>query len=272
MATRAARVAALYDIHGNLPALHAVLAEVDSLGVDAVVVGGDIVAGPMPVETMDALRARRDARFIRGNADRELAAGAPEPSSAAARPGWAWLTDRLDEEQRAWLAGLELSLTVEVEGLGSVLFCHGSPRSDEEIITRLTTDERLAPMVDDVAQPVVVCGHTHVQFDRAIVGRRVINAGSVGMPYQGEPGAYWALLTDVVELRRTAYDLDNAAELIGATGHPQATALIESLRHPPSGEEASSHFEKLALELESSDYGQLAPAQTRSSSSWFSSS
>jgi diadenosine tetraphosphatase ApaH/serine/threonine PP2A family protein phosphatase len=173
--------------------------------VDALVVGGDIVAGPMPVETLEALRARRDTRFIRGNADRELA--------------------------------------VEVEGLGSVLFCHGSPRSDEEIITRLTADERLAPMVDDVAEPVVVCGHTHVQFDRAIDDRRVINAGSVGMPYQHQPGAYWALLTDVVELRRTEYDLDNAAELIGATGHPKATALIESLRRPPSSEETSSHFE-----------------------------
>jgi predicted phosphodiesterase len=253
MATRAARVAALYDIHGNLPALNAVLAEVDSLGVDALVVGGDVVAGPMPVETLDALRARRDARFIRGNADRELAVGAPEPTTEAARPAWGWLCDRLDEEQRVWLAGLEPSLTVEVEGLGSVLFCHGSPRSDEEIITRLTTDERLAPMMDDVAEPVVVCGHTHVQFDRAIDGRRVINAGSVGLPYQGEPGAYWALLTDVVELRRTEYDLDDAAEQIGATGHPQATALIESLRLPPTGEEASSHFEKLALELESSD-------------------
>jgi predicted phosphodiesterase len=136
--------------------------------VDALVVGGDIVAGPMPVETLEALRARRDTRFIRGNADRELA--------------------------------------VEVEGLGSVLFFHWSPRSDEEIITRLTADERLAPMVDDVAEPVVVCGHTHVQFDRAIDDRRVINAGSVGMPYQHQPGAYWALLTDVVELRRTEYD------------------------------------------------------------------
>jgi diadenosine tetraphosphatase ApaH/serine/threonine PP2A family protein phosphatase len=108
-------------------------------------------------------------------------------------------------------------------------------------------------MMDDVAEPVVVCGHTHVQFDRAIDGRRVINAGSVGLPYQGEPGAYWALLTDIVELRRTEYDLDDAAEQIGATGHPQTTALIESLRRPPTGEEASSHFEKLALELESSD-------------------
>jgi predicted phosphodiesterase len=250
MAIPAARVAALYDIHGNLPALEAVLAEVDALGVDAVVVGGDVAAGPMPKETLEALRARRDACFIRGNADRELAVGAPEPTSEAARPAWSWLTDRLADEQRVWLAGLDLSLTAEVAGLGPVLFCHGSPRSDEEIITRLSPDERVIPMLIDVAEPVVVCGHTHVQFDRPIDGRRVVNAGSVGMPYQDRPGAYWALLTDVVDLRRTDYDLDEAAERIIATGHPDAADLVETLRNPPSGEAASLHFEKLAVEWE----------------------
>jgi predicted phosphodiesterase len=253
MAIRAERVAALYDIHGNLPALEAVLDEVDSLGVDLVFVGGDIAAGPLPTETLQALRARKDTRFIRGNADRELAVGAPEPDSEATRPAWRWLTDRIDEGQRIWLAGLDLTLSVEIEGLGSVLFCHGSPRSDEEIITRLSPNERVAPMMADVVEPVVVCGHTHVQFDRAIEHRRVINAGSVGMPYQGVPGAYWGLLTDVVELRRTEYDLDEAAKMIGATGHPQAAVLVGTLRNPPSGEDASSHFERIAVELERND-------------------
>ena len=252
MAIPAARVAALYDIHGNLPALEAVLAEVDSLGVDVVVIGGDFAAGPMPNETLRTLRARRGTHFIRGNADRELAVGAPEPTSEAARPAWSWLTDHLDDEQREWLAGLDLSLTVDVEGLGAVLFCHGSPRSDEEIITRLSPDERVAPMLTDVAEPVVVCGHTHVQFDRPIDGRRIVNAGSVGMPYQDRPGAYWALLSDVVDLRRTDYDLDEAAERIIAAEHPEAVDLVETLRNPPSGEAASLHFEKMAVELESS--------------------
>lgn len=250
MAIQAGRVAALYDIHGNLPALEAVLAEVDVLGVDAVVIGGDFAAGPMPRETLEVLHARRDARFIRGNADRELAVGAPEPTSEAARPAWSWLTDHLVDEQREWLAGLDLSLTVDVEGIGAVLFCHGSPRSDEEIITRSSPDERVAPMLTDVAEPVVVCGHTHVQFDRTIAGRRVINAGSVGMPYQDESGAYWLLLSDVVDLRHTKYDLEEAAALISSSGHPQAKELIEMLRHPTSDEEASSHFEKIASNLE----------------------
>ncbi len=121
MATPAARVAALYDIHGNLPALDAVLAEIDSHGVDLIVVGGDICSGPMPAETLRLLRSRDDVRFVRGNADRELAVGAPAPESPAARLAWAWTTTRLDDEQRTWLSELELSLTVEIRGLGSVL-------------------------------------------------------------------------------------------------------------------------------------------------------
>ena len=248
MATQAARVAALYDIHGNLPALESVLAEIDSLGVDLVVVGGDIASGPLPRETLDALRSRSDARFIRGNADRELAVGAPPPESEAALLAWAWTTDHLADDQRTWLAGLELLLPIEIGGLGSVMFCHGSPRSDEEIITRLSSDERVSPMFRDVAEPIIVCGHTHVQFDRTIDGRRVVNAGSVGMPYQDEPGAYWALLSAGIELRRTEYDLDGAARLIAATGFPESEELIEILKRPPPPDETSAFFEKMAAD------------------------
>lgn len=247
MTTRATQVAALYDVHGNLPALDAVLAEIDAHGVDLIVVGGDICSGPMPAEVLRLLRARRDVRFIRGNADRELAIGAPAPEALAARPAWAWTTTHLDDEQRSWLSGLELSLTVEIRGLGPVLFCHGSPRSDEEIITRLSSDERVSPMLRDVTEAVIVGGHTHVQFDRTIEGRRMVNAGSVGMPYQDEPGAYWALLSDDVELRRTEYDLGEAAALIAATGFPESGELIETLSRPPSAEETSAFFENMAV-------------------------
>ncbi|MGH2776942.1 MAG: metallophosphoesterase family protein [Actinomycetota bacterium] len=248
MAIRATRVAALYDIHGNLSALEAVLAEVDALGVDLVVVGGDIASGPLPLETLGALRSRGDARFVRGNADRELAVGAPPPESEGAQAAWTWTTSHLDDEQRTWLDGLGFSLTVEVGGLGSVLFCHGSPRSDEEIITRLSPDERVSPMLRDVAESVIVCGHTHIQFDRTIDGRRVVNAGSVGMSYQDEPGAYWMLISNEIEFRRTEYDLDEAAALITATGFPESDELIEILRRPPSSEEASTHFERMAVD------------------------
>jgi len=248
MAIRAARAAALYDIHGNLPALDAVLAEIDALDVELIVVGGDIASGPLPRETLAALRLRSEARFIRGNADRELAVGAPPPESEAALAAWEWTTNHLDDDQRTWLAGLEFSLTAEVEDLGSVLFCHGSPRSDEEIITRLSPTERLGPILEHVDEDVIVCGHTHVQFDRSVGGKRVVNSGSVGMPYEDEPGAYWMLITDEIEFRRTEYDLGEAAALIAATGFPESEELIEMLKRPPPPDETSAFFENMAAE------------------------
>jgi putative phosphoesterase len=227
------RVAALYDIHGNLPALEAVLAEVGD--ADVVVVGGDFSRGPMPVETVDRLRGLGErARFIRGNADR-----------AAAGEG-AWEMERLGAERLEFLAGLPETATIEIEGVGSVLFCHGSPRSDEDIITAVTPDERLGRILAGVADPVVVCGHTHHQFDRTAHGVRVVNAGSVGMPYEGRPGAFWAMLGPGVELRSTAYDLDAAFSAIRASGFPDADELVETLREPPTADEVARHFESLA--------------------------
>jgi predicted phosphodiesterase len=148
-------VAALYDIHGNLPALEAVLAEVEAAAPDLVMVGGDVIAGPLP-EVEDPI-ARLDA----------------------------WCAQRITREQRDLVASFEPVVRVD-----STLFCHGSPRSDTEIITALSPEERLAPMLEDVAEQVVVCGHTHHQFDRRVLGRRLLNAGSVGMPYEDEAAAY----------------------------------------------------------------------------------
>ena len=223
------QVAALYDVHGNMPALTAVLAEVDALGVDAIVVGGDVASGPMPVETFDALRAR-GARFVRGNADRF-----DDLQGANPRADRRWVARRLGEERLAFLAELPLDLTLELGGLGRVRFCHGAPGSDELPITRLTPDERLRGLLAGVDERVVVCGHTHVQFDRAVDGIRVVNAGSVGAPYEAEPAAYWALLgTDVdVELRRTAYDVAAAAAAIAVTGYPRAAELATYLIPDP---------------------------------------
>ncbi len=108
-------------------------------------------------------------------------------------------------------SGFAAGVVFDVDGLGLTLFCHGSPRSDTEIITTATTDERLRGILGGVEQRTVVGGHTHRQFDRRVDGWRVVNAGSVGMPYEGRPGAYcWALLGPGVELRRTAYDVDRA--------------------------------------------------------------
>ena len=225
------QVAALYDVHGNLPALTAVLTEVDALGVETIVVGGDIATGPMPVETLDAVRLR-SAWFVRGNADRVLDLGRAKEDARWVRAR-RWVAARLGEERLAFLATLPLDLTLNLDGLGSVRFCHGAPGSDELPITRLTPDARLRQLLDAVDEQVVVCGHTHVQFQRVVDGIRVVNAGSVGAPYEAQPGAYWALLGSDVELRRTEYDVQAAAAAIVATGYPRAAEATAYLAPDP---------------------------------------
>jgi putative phosphoesterase len=205
------RVAALYDIHGNLPALEAVLADIDRLGVAEIVSGGDLVAGPLPSECLALLRDRR-ARFVKGNADRFVLDRANETD--------AWAYGRLSAAERAEVAAWPGELALEVDGLGRVLFCHASPRSDEEILTVATPDEVVAAAVGGTGSNVVIAGHTHQQFDRVVGDVRFVNAGSVGLPYEGRAGAFWALLGPDVELRRSEYDVRAAATRLEATGLP----------------------------------------------------
>jgi len=249
------RVAALYDIHGNDAALAAVLAELAGLAVDLIVVGGDVAGGPFPCEAVDAVRALGDrAVTIRGNGERELVEARLHLDAGSARidPGdvWSsrthWAAGVLDRERLDWMAALPPLTVAGVDGLGDVLFCHASPRSDEGIVTPLSPEARIAPMVAGVAQPTVVLGHTHVQFDRRAAGSRLVNAGSVGMPYEGEAAAFWALLGPDVELRRTSYDAAAFAARVRASGIPEAADLAEGLEHPPGAAEANEFFEKMA--------------------------
>jgi putative phosphoesterase len=210
------RVATLYDLHGNLHALEAVLQEIPNEAT--IVVGGDICAGGThPSEALERLRALGGrVLWLRGNADRELTPGeeglAPAEVIEATRAA-------LTAEQIAFLHGLPPMVQI-----GEMLFCHATPRNDVDIFTERTPEERIAHLFADIDADVVVCGHTHTQFERTIAGKRVINSGSVGMPYEDAPGAYWTL--DLVP-RRTEY---NGAE-------------------PPTAgrEEAIAHFESLAL-------------------------
>jgi putative phosphoesterase len=235
-------VAALYDVHGNFPALEAVLSEVQALAPDLVVVGGDVALGPMPRETLERLLALGgEVRFVRGNADREAAAGAGEQG--------AWVAERLSAAQRRFLADLPLVERTDVSGLGRVLFCHATPASDETIVTLATPETRVREVLGDADADVVVCGHVHVRYDRTVAGRRVANPGSVGLPYEGEPGAYWALLGPSVSLRRTDYDVAAAVEAIRATGFPGAHEMfVETLLRPPPPAEVTAHFERLAAD------------------------
>jgi predicted phosphodiesterase len=200
------RVAALYDIHGNLPALEAVLNEVQA---DLVVVGGDDAPGPLVDACFERLEALDvPVRWVMGNGDREELSGA-----------------RLERFEP----------TVEIDG---VLYCHGSPRSDEEMITQITPPERLAPMLEGVTAGVVVCGHTHHQFELA--------AGSVGLPYQGDAAAFWLMVSGPnVEFRRTAYDVRPAVELFQAVPELAESAQA-SLVEPISAGDIAQLFEQRA--------------------------
>ena len=235
------KVAALYDVHGNLPALEAVLAEVPDDA--AIVSGGDVFSGPMPAETLARFRGLGSrVHFIRGNADRDLG-----PYEERWRARYEWLMAQLTPEEHALAEAWPPTATLEVDGLGRTLFCHGTPRSDLEAITAVTSDERLRGILSEVSERTVVCGHTHHQFDRVIDNIRVVNAGSVGMPYEGRPGAYWALLGPDVEFRRTEYDLAAAADAIRATSYPDPEEKIELLTSPHSAEEAAEVLEQRAL-------------------------
>jgi diadenosine tetraphosphatase ApaH/serine/threonine PP2A family protein phosphatase len=230
------RVAALYDVHGNLPALEATLRDVATSGVVEIVVGGDVLWGPFQVECVMRLRDA-GATFIRGNCERNVL----HPESEIDH----WCAARLDDETRALVSTWPLTVVRELDGLGTVVFCHATPRDDEEILTRFTPDDAVQAALADAGGDVVVCGHTHVQFDRSPPGSaRVVNAGSVGLPYEGEPGARWLLIGDGVEHRRTPYDVDRALAELEPTGFPAfADVFVGAMRGTTSAEEATAHFE-----------------------------
>lgn len=234
----------LADVHGNATALAAVLAEVDREGPDLVVHCGDLTWGAEPLETLALLEPWAGRlQCVRGNAERmlvELADG----SSQAATPRQQWMVERHGQAAVAALARFPAHVVAEVEGLGRVLFCHGSPRSDEECITVRTPEERLREALAGVDADVVVTAHTHMQYDRRVLGRRLLNPGSVGLPYEDERGAYWALLGPDVEHRRTEYDLDEAVARHRATGDPRAKEMVDLLLSPPSRVEVVDDAER----------------------------
>ncbi len=226
-------VAVLSDLHGVLPVLEAVLAEPDVREADLLVFTGDLAAGPQPVAVLDRLRGLGErAVLVRGNADRELVALARGMLPAGeALPVDLWAARRLTPSHLALLDGLPHPVVREVAGFGPVVFCHGTPRDDEEVVLVDTRPakwaEALAGLPDEVR--TVVCGHTHMPFVRLVGGRLVVNPGSVGMPY-GRPGGSWALLRDgQVALRHTPVDVPAAIDAVAAgSAYPEARAWAET--------------------------------------------
>jgi putative phosphoesterase len=219
------KVAALYDVHGNVHALEAVLLEVEREGVDAIVFGGDVLHGPFPAETLERARSV-DATWIRGNCEREPRAGDDA----------GWVYERLPEAEWETLGALPTAVE-----LGGVCYCHATPTDDMPMITDATPDERLEELLAGSDARLVVGGHTHMQQRRG----RYANAGSVGMPYEERPGAYWAVVSDDVEHRRTEYDRERAAAAVRASGYPIAEELAaENILRVPSRAEAIAAFSK----------------------------
>jgi diadenosine tetraphosphatase ApaH/serine/threonine PP2A family protein phosphatase len=206
----------------------------------------------MPAATLALLEGLgQRVRWVRGNTEREVL------ESRDADPGegsiWerraAWVAAQLSPGQLSRIAAWPATVAVDVDGLGPTRFCHATPRDDYEIFTAITPAEAVERMLA-AAEPTIVCGHTDVQFDRAIGERRVVNAGSVGMPYEDETGARWCLLGPGVDLRRTPYDMQAAAARIRATGFPEADELARELLRPASADEATTAFEEMRLRRE----------------------
>ena len=240
------RVAALADVHGNASALEAVLAELEQEQPDLIVSCGDLTWGALPAETVALLEPWRDrVRFVRGNSERELVERKLLDSEVAR---WQFEQHDGDTNLLAYVADTSQRVVVAVDGLGRTLFCHGSPRSDEECVTVATPAERVAEFTSGVDEPCVVTAHTHMQYDRRVGETRLLNPGSVGLPYELEPGnAYWALLGPEVELRRTPYDLEAAIERMRAAGMPKFAQIEELMRTPPPQADVIEHTERLVF-------------------------
>ncbi|MFI7703786.1 metallophosphoesterase family protein [Nonomuraea sp. NPDC049480] len=212
------RVAVLSDVHGVLPALEAVLAEPDVAAADLILLTGDVAAGPMPVETLDVLVALGErALWLSGNADRELVEVAGGKACPYAISQWAG--ERLRADQVELLAGLPARQTLEMGRLGTTLFVHATPRSDEEMILVDSSLERWAEVLAGETAGTVVLGNTHMPFVRLADRVLVVNPGSVGMPYGKGGAAHWALLdgeSGAVSLRWTPLDAARAGERLVA--------------------------------------------------------
>jgi predicted phosphodiesterase len=212
----------------------------------------------MPAETIDRLRNLSvPARFVMGNADQAMieafdSGARPGDTNKVSERGPRWSATQISRRQRDFLASFEPTVHVDVPGLGSVLFCHGSPRSDTETITAITGSARLEPILDGVAEDTVVCGHTHRQFDLNAGGKRVLNAGSVGMPYEGKAAAFWLMFGDGTEMPRTSYDVNSALATFRVTRYPDVDEMLkESLIEPADPDYVSRYFEQSAIDSES---------------------
>lgn len=235
------RLAVIGDVHGNAVALAAVLEELRRDPPDLVVVNGDLSWGQEPEETWALADSLENAFFVRGNAESALIRRTADSDTAT------WMLEQHSAERLAQVDSFAGAVALEVDGLGRVFVCHGSPRGDQELVTPGTPDERMEALLDGTSLDVLVTAHVHLQFERPVLGITSMNAGSVGLQYGGTPAAYWAEIGPGICLRRTAYDLDEAVSRAYASGIPTADRLVDMLRNPPSAEELIEDGERLEV-------------------------
>ena len=250
------RVAVLADIHGHLPALDAVLAEPDVQAADLIVLNGDLADGPCPSETLSRLEVLGSrALWLRGNGERWLAeahAGRFRHPDLATDTLIHWAAGQLTHARLDRLAGLSMSVTLDIAGLGRVAVCHATGRSDNEMFLVDSTMAQARAAFASIDADLIVVGHSHMPFDRLFDRRRVINGGSVGLPY-GHSGASWALLGPDIVLRRTPYDARAAADTIRAAGMPDVDDFVSScVLATPSDAEAHAAFHQTLQRQQSS--------------------
>lgn len=241
-------IAALYDIHGNLPALEAVMKELEKYEVDLLVIGGDILPGPFASECLDLLlKSPLKMKFILGNCEEEYIKQmdttylSPLPDQVFEQ--FEWVRQTLVPFQELFISEWPVSLEVDGGKLGKILFCHGTPQDTNEIFTPKTSEERLLEIFSPVKADLIVCGHTHFQFDFEVDKKRIVNAGSVGMPV-GKQGAFWLLIDEEPRLMQTIYDYQEAATRVKATAFPNALDFVDkAILNPPSLDSMLQVFE-----------------------------
>ncbi|TRZ41633.1 metallophosphoesterase family protein [Robertkochia solimangrovi] len=253
------KIAALYDIHGNPFALNAVLKEVEKIEVNQIIIGGDVIAGPMPNETLRLLEeTSTPMQFLCGNAEseviRHLDGKEINGLSERADQEAIWVSEQLSEDHKAWIREWKSTICLETDTLGEILFCHATPQSDVEVFTKMTRKDKIATIFEDVSIPTVICGHTHMQFEIQTGQTRILNAGSVGMPF-GSPGAAWLLLTETTDFQNTAYDLDAAATRVRDSDYPHAEGFAtNNILNPPTEQIALKMLSNLEIEQERSTF------------------
>jgi predicted phosphodiesterase len=243
-AGRVSRLAVLGDVHGNAVAFAAVLEEIANDRPDVLVVNGDLSWGPEPEATLAMADGLTEALFIRGNAESALLRLSDEPKSEPSETEM-WMLGQHSARRIEQIRGWAGAVTVEVDGIGRIFACHGSPRGDQELVTPGTPDSRMRALLEGADADVLVTAHVHLQFERQVLGITSMNAGSVGLQYGGTPAACWADIGPEIRLRRTLYDVDEAERRVRSSGIPAADRIVQTIREPPSAEEVIEHAERL---------------------------